>query len=526
MKASIFFTFLLAAIFMQPAFSAEAEAKPKGQKNTAESMDFNTYEKLVMAKSPYSESKFNWPTEEEFKKAHVQLALIEEKRGPSSSSGRPINLKLMSAELSAFNETFLKINTPEGLDAFIVSENSKYDSYKSDDIKFAVAQVSLLKPLRGIVWKMIPVVDKSKAIHSFVLTFVKKLATDLSIILPTEQWAAGFEYITQPYAEAGKIANQFNGEADVQVFMATQVYKALETAIDRVSHLNFSNGEMIWDKQVFYGSLTFKDNRDRYRLIGELERYATLTALHSTAFRLALGRVFSAQNGVLLAKKLGNLYGWDGFATREVDGVTAQQKIKIYRQHGFASYGMKFQDGDKWAINAWNHLVASVGFADTTWEFIKARPFDESFAFSATLGNNRNNFNRGDTRIKNLKALVTEGTAVLHNHVTGDVAKVNLSAFFKAPPRDLKSFFGLEFKDQGPPEINWISKKIEVSPGNFKDVKYRNYFQGEPIAWNLELFKAYFPDLKKQEDIPKSARLLSESWGSWLILLPMMKVLD
>jgi len=380
-------------------------------------------------------------------------------------------------------------------------------------------------------------VYRSHAIHSFVLTTFKRIADDMAIFFPSnDQWHAGFDYITQPYAENGAVVSKWNDERSLQAFMGGEVLDAVETALKRIYSLNFSK-DIIVDNQIFYGNQSFRDNLNRYRRLGEVERRAVLAGLEGWAGRLAFGRAYSAEGSIELAKQLGQLYGWDGFLFSKVEGVSQKRRHDVIMKAEFAGFGvLNAEDGAMQMQRAFKHIHEAVYRSAEVWEWMKGRPDDAVYPIRTfTAGPSR--VERGDDRFKYLRALVTYDNAPLHSHITNKVVLVNMVSFYTTnQPKDLKAFLASGYEGNPDNEKDeWIDKTIDLGNGKTATEPYRNYWAGRPNAWDVSLYHQYFPNVRTQkvgdtypgnDDIRTTAQILSQTWGSFGVVLPLLQMMD
>ena len=67
------------------------------------------------------------------------------------------------------------------------------------DAKLVAAQMALIMPFRGFLYRARPLVEDHKLAHSFVLTMIRNMSVGINVFLPTDQWSAGLKFVADPY---------------------------------------------------------------------------------------------------------------------------------------------------------------------------------------------------------------------------------------------------------------------------------------------------------------------------------------
>ncbi|MGZ3789112.1 MAG: hypothetical protein ACXVLQ_11350 [Bacteriovorax sp.] len=433
----------------------------------------------------------------------------------------------MSPEMKKFRDEFLKIKTADELDAKLTELDKNYEKLASDDIKFIAAQLVPMRALRGLVWRLIPTVEDTKIMHSILLTQVKNLAVNMKIFLPTDQWNAAFDYITQPFVQNGHFPYTKTGEAiaqfpkgselQVQAYIRSVVVPLLRTAALRLEKLDLSEDQVIWDNKLLYGPGSFPSAMDRYSLVGEVEKQISLTYLYGTLSELTYQSAYSQEGGMKMNQQISKLYGWDSFFS-QVDGVPASRRIKIIRDSKFSGWGKIFEDGQKWLNSSWTYLARSVEHGELAWTAMKNRQVSEMYLADNSYALP---FQRPiSLRLDNLKKMI-EGPTMIRSFITEETTTVNLKDFYLSPPTDLKDLYATQFEEG--PEMNSIPLKTNSGVQKFS---YRNYFRGRPTGWKMDVYKRYFPQVKNGADLQNTARILSQGWGSAVVAVPLANYMN
>lgn len=433
----------------------------------------------------------------------------------------------MSPEMKKFRDDFLKIKTADELDAKLTELDKNYDKLQSEDVKFMAAQIIPMRALRGLVWRLIPTVEDTKITHSLLVTQVKSMAVNMKIFLPTDQWNAAFDYISQPFVQNGQFPFTEEGvavaqfprgsEIHVQAYLRNVVIPMLRTSALRMEKLDLSDDQVVWDNKLLYGPGSFPSAMDRYSLIGEVEKQSSLTYTYGTLSELAYQSAYSQQGAMKMNQQISKLYGWDAFLS-QVDGVPASKRINIIRKPEFASWGVMYDDGQKWLNASWAYLARTVEHGDLAWTAMKNRPVSETFfadnssalPFQRVVG----------LRMDNLKKMM-EGPTMVRSFITDETTTVNLKDFYLNPVHDLKDLYATQF--EGGDEMK--SMTLQTKSGA-KKLSYRNYTHGRPTGWKVEVYKKYFPKVNNGSDLTNTARILSQGWGTSAVAMPLANYMN
>ncbi len=503
---------------------------PFAQAVTSSSLKPQAYYAIITQAAPYDDAwKKNFPAASAAaqEKSVKAMKTQEPQRKLASDMDQEFYESKMSVPMKKFRDDFLNVKTADDLDTFLLETDKKYDTYPGD-VQFIAAQLLPLRVFRGIIWKLVPTVQDSNLAHSLILTQVKSVAVNMKVLLPTDQWQAGFDYVTQPFVEngvapflrKGQVVAPFarSNEADVQSYVRLAVIPALRQSAARLEKLDLSSDLAVWDNKLLYGTGSFPSAVDRYALFGEVERHAALSNIFAGLSELCYQSAYSLQGSLQLNQEIGKLYGWDGFLGK-VDGVPAAKRIQVIRNPKFASWGRLFQDGTKWTSDAWFFLGRSVDHGEKMWNAMKDRPVSETFVvnnasalpFQRPIGN----------RFENLKRLL-QGPAEIHSFVTDEKVVVNLEKYYLQPPSDLKRLYALPSSEDGP-EMLALNLNVNGKP---KSVPYRNFLYGRPTQWDLSVYQPYFPTVKTNQDLQRAARILSQGWGTSAIATPLMNYMN
>jgi hypothetical protein len=418
-----------------------------------------------------------------------------------------------SPAMQSFEKEFFQITTGSAFDAELSKLSSNYDSY-TPDVQFVVAQLLPLKALRGIIYRMIPLVRKQRITHSALLTIVKETAEGVHVFLPTDQWKAGFEYITEPFTESDP---QFQDEVDFQRFLAETMKDALSDEAKRLNKLNLDTSPaMVFDNQIFYGTASFQDGLNRYRIVGEADKATVLSGVYGGIANIDVFCSYNVDQLLQLAADEGHFFGLDGFNslfTDNLNGAPSMERIQKLQESKFKKLFTKTTYGNEWMQDAYQNITMSVHNAYVAWKEVKQRSISDYWVLDPRVIAPMNNDIH--TAFVNMKA-VLNGQPV-RSAITGDVVTLSLKDFFFHSPDDLKDLLPNGFHDSTKP----LEKTITDTKGHPVQVQYRNYLQGRPTAWKVVVYQKYFPNVKTNADIETAARVLAQTWGGPLGSLPL-----
>lgn len=465
----------------------------------------------VVKKAPFSAEKFAFQTWSE-EDAALKMKSSEKKRKPANSS--MIDDSMMSKELKAIQARVHAVKTSEAMETLLNDLDKNYESYPTD-VKFYITQIMPAKAFRGIFYRLKPLFDgKSNFVHSQILTTAKAMATRAQVFLPYEHAQAGYEYIASPFVSStGEMVEGFKEEADVQVWIVSELLPLINQSAQRLEKLNLVE-PIVWDQKMVFGPKSFGDSVNRFKMIGEFEKNLSLSAHYGAITNLATIRAYSVQNSVALYKEIGFLYGFDGFGLfNRIDGVSAEKVAKVMRKPAFANTGKLMPDGDKWMDYAYKSSQKSLKRLSMAWELSSSERKDENlYAFNTNFINVNRDEVEENLRILN-RVIMSKDVESLRSGVTGEVVQMNYSKLFTSPPKDLKVFLPTQFDKNAK-----ASREVTLANGTKKTLTYRNYAEGSATGWDVKQYETYFPSVKVNDDVYRTVRVLNHIQGNWLAL--------
>lgn len=414
----------------------------------------------------------------------------------------------------ASTHSYAGIKTADDLYQFLswINDDSNYNKL-SDDAKFAAAQMTPLLAFQGFYNRAMKLVESEPIAHSMVVTTLRTFASGVIVYFPTEQWTAGLKYLVMPSSTMG---GDITTEIDFHRFLERELVPAVIKMKNRLEALNFKKQNIYFDNQVMYGTASFFSDRDRYIRIGEAERRATLSGVYYVLSGLESLNAYNL-NGIFESiEKIGKNYGWNALSY-DPGKSTSKKRFEILREISEKRGLFELRPGGEgWMKASFSSLQYAVANTAWSWAEIKGRSKEKDsgnslfdprafMSFSRMIGAGINNMeyivgtNKGESSVR---------SAV----VSLDSTPVNLSAFFNDPPKNLTKLMPTQFDES--PYVNYAQI-------NGKKREWHNFLNGRPTGWDLREFQKCFPNVKSSNDVTRVARIMAQSWGGWLLGIPM-----
>ncbi len=465
----------------------------------------------------------------------------------------------MSDAYVAMGNRIRNLKDVESLAKLIAELDDGYDKYKDADLKLLALETAQLRPLRGIIYRMIPIVENNKVTHSALLTKMMKMATRMGIYSPTTQSKLVMAYLTQPY----DFMTRFQTPYELQRFVRKEAYDAVWKSTDRLMKLNLEErskdkkpGKLVVDSSVFYsgvGMNHYTDPNTQYNFFQEGERHVFLAMKFRTLKDQNAFTAFNIDKLADLTTELGKLYGMETFRDK-IAGISTRDIHDVIMKPQFATMFVANSSAPVAMGNVQyftNQMVLQLGEA---WKSLKEDrvKVDLSGIINPAVANA---FSDSLEHVLPVWEDMMKGDTRMVAKTTGDVIHVNVPAYYaaftsKSPSaeqawaRDLKHFLPTTFyttpldsnctsKNQvhvkmfavngigDHPTPGMISKQITVKDEKGKDTKifacYRDYRSGSPIGWDVKAYKSIYPGLQKSDMVDSYQRILKQSEGGRLV---------
>lgn len=412
--------------------------------------------------------------------------------------------------------------------AVIVDKYNQDANYKNLSVqsKWVAAQLAALKPWRGFLTRARPLIEKSGApfVHTFLISWLRSVNAGINAFVPTPQWKAGFDYVVKPFV--GMPAD-IETERQLYNFVQEELLPALYVLSGRLNHLVYTytdegtpnerrvqNNEFkpfYFDNKLVYSTSKIVDEQDRYVILDRAELLSALSGVNLTISALQGSLAYDWTELLPTIHSIGAVYGFNTYIPFiNHDKMTAKFRInKIKDSTGLfklipAQPGLP-EGGSTWTKVSYTWFKEGVRNGRLAWHSLKASKNENRDRYPIMDPRSLTPFARIiDTSFENIEALI-KGEGVKSSLVDGEEIQVNFKLLFDNPPADLKSFLAVDFEGGESFNRDPLTKR-----------KYRNYMMGNPKSWNAATYQKYFPGIT-QENIPKAARILSQTWGSNII---------
>jgi hypothetical protein len=524
--------FILLVLLAQPAFAKEAKDKVSIEKDGSLSLLVPALEQSVSYEKTWND---NHPASEydQYLKESLKTAI----RAPANSE----NI-LSPKDLTKLRTDLYALASADALNDYIEKTVTPNYANYSADAKLVANQLIELHALRGFIYKMVPLVDQQKMAHSFLLTFVMRLATSISVYFPTySQWTVGFNYIAEPYDGI----TEFNSIRDLQSFLNTTLYQAINDSDLRLRQIPIPEKGLVWDNTLLMNDNSYSDSFDRYVYVQDAERYAWLAGKQRAMARMktfcayGLNDVFAITNNIAKMQTeevadgaIASLFDRSNGQTY-VEGLSSKDRNDKINDAKYPYFGRLWKGGTVSMQQALAHYQQMVSDADRSWKFLDNKKTEYNHVFIQR--GYADVFDRRASRVlptwKDLLGLsrddqlpsasLTTHPVVLTSHLEGtaknpEKVKVDLIAFFNHPPTNLRTLLPTAYQANGQDAVWKVKGKY----------KYHNYNRGMANQWSYSAYQVLFPDLSKDaggsgDKIKGFQRVLSQSWGGRFIGIPL-----
>lgn len=422
-------------------------------------------------------------------------------------------------------DKFAGISTPAQLhDLLKRLNNDAYYNSLSPDAQFAAAQMAPFISMHALFNRAQPLIEPSPFSHLETVTALRAMATSVMVYLPTKQWEAGMQYMVLPATDMG---GDIASENALHDYLEKELIPNLAKMTTRLKALSFASKPVYFDNKVFYGSAEFTSQQDRYVRISEPERLLALASGYSAMANLESLNAYNL-NG--LFKAVDSIAKNTGFASMlgySPERTTSQKRFSIIRNIN-ASEGLfnLRPGGGVWMDAAYVNLTNAVASGIIAWKELRARTNDNS-----SMNSEANAYGivldpravMGADRVltfsaSNMSYTVTgkANERIRSAVVSSEGRQVSLYNFYHHPPDSLVNLMPNKF------DTSAYNQTMQI---NGKSRAWHNYLAGRPTGWPIQEYQKIFPDVRTSDDIPFTARVLSQSWGGWMLGIPLSTVI-
>lgn len=479
----------------------------------------------------------------------------ESKRRPANSSQVGTE-DMLSKEYVAFRNELLKARTGQQFNDVIKKYSDNFDKIplSARDLKFTIARMAAWLPMRGVIWRMAPMVHKITTTQAGLVASLKNFSEQVKINMPDSHLEAQMLFLTMPTPEL--VGKEFHTESDFVTFLMTDVYEALKTSGKRLIILKMYNEgpngtqlPMLFDGKIRFGDDAFGDNYDsfeRFKVVGEAERTAALARIHRRMYAISVMGAYNWNGHLAVKKEIGALFGmgiaesalFDALPGEDdpyLRSVSREARVKVIKK--YPELYKRTPNGQSWMNLAYYHLYTSGQYLGKTWENIKNNTSGYVAQLDPEVFMARKE--QVEAGVMNTKKLVgaygkgVDGTTRINGSLSGEEIEVNVKGFFDNSPADLKDLLptgfaknedlnelksNAEFKTLTPVRADKDIMQITFDKST-APVRFRNYLYGRATKWNIgkNAYGTLFPNLQKPEDVAKAMRILNETRGARLL---------
>lgn len=435
------------------------------------------------------------------------------------------------------------IKTPEDVQTLLEDLNTKFKAgaFTEPDAKLLAAQLLMARPFRGFISRSRNIFEtpsgNARMAHTTAVTTLRAMAAGLDTYVPNDdQWKAGFLYSVQPFftpwddsksdicrtdAKWNETCSISNGTR-FQAWLRKEVLPRVMDLNNVLASLDLSSKPIYVDNKIFFGKADFASSKDRFLRLGEAERLLLLSGTQAMLSSLYGIQAFKLDGLFESMDTVAKVYGFQ--TVFRTDYATAKDRFAAIRQH---TNLFKFKENMRpvaltYLNQSYESLKTSMQNAHLAWRYLDSRESDRGqrdnlidprlvAPFQRILSTGFSNA-MGIVGINSNYQEVAQGEVVsaLYN---GEVVKVNLKQFFVNPPSSLQDFMPTEFE----------GGNTMIPVAKYND-QYRNYWRGNPKAWNYQVYSRYFPEATSADGVKRTARVMAQSWGGFILGLPLALV--
>ncbi|MCB0394479.1 MAG: hypothetical protein KDD25_07960, partial [Bdellovibrionales bacterium] len=454
----------------------------------------------VVTIEPYSKSEFK----KELKRAREYAeSQSKKRRGVASrvneeaalSCGfRELRDRLIGGSGCVSGKAGAKKSAVESADqlAAIIADadnDSFYSKLEDDDAKLLAAQLALLAPMRGILYRSRGLVEDYRLSHSVVLTAIRAAATGVTIFGTNSSWKSAIKFLGDPYPGIERTL-QLKDDQSFYQFISTELENSVRKFHDRINELDFNSG-IRFDAKTLFGETDFADDQDRYFSLGYPEQRALIGGAQLALSGIQAGKSYVWKGFFAAIQNVAEVYGYDAngvsrvLGFRSPKGATPENRVAVIRKKS-PELG-NFRSGhEEYLRSSYNLLKVGIQNLQAAKEAtdgnterldrIGVRQFIDPRAVAP--------FGRiADTSFENLLSLLDDKpvTSAIYQ---GEEVRVKVREMFGfesgVTPPNLQGFLPDQFNQE----------KFETKKGGYI---YHNYLSGAPTHWNYNYYRRYFP---------------------------------
>lgn len=367
------------------------------------------------------------PSRADFERRFAKIS--EAARAPAEALPPPA--PRITPALDTFLEKLWSVRSGREIDNFLTEADSRYENYPTD-LKFAVAQLTLLKAFRGFGWQALPLLTVVGDARQQQAAEPREFFYRLVRLPVRKDWTGGWSYVSAPF---GGFQPAFGLVGLMQSAVDDRIYPEILRAIQRVSALSVANEPVAVDPRQPLDFLGVGARAIRW--MDESDRALLLAQLHRLAYFYSLSLVYETNSYPALQARLKlppDLLG----LPLELSRAHPAERAMAIRSSSEAQSFQQRSDADIWLQRAYSHLYGVIGFSRMAWlqgvgKRDRIAPQIRRLFPALTEVD--------DIRIRNLWHLVeNEGMAefLWRNGSTERKLQVNLHAFITGLPQEAR----------------------------------------------------------------------------------------
>ncbi len=514
----------------------------------------------------------------------VQDIVVEEKK--NRATGRSIASEdKVSGDFKNFRDEMIAVRDGIQFEKVLTTWVEKLDMNEKDpqnnplenDAKFMIARMRAFLPMKGIAWRMTPMVHKVPVSQEVLLATLRNYAEQIMINEPDSHVQAQMMYFTMPLPGVKK---PMNIEADFITFLLKEVkpeltksIKTLEAMANSRQMQRKAEGRDVGlyiDTKLRFGSNSFNGTDyapyERYKAVGYGELFAAIARIHRRIAAIEImgaydwNRHFQFRQSVAqkfgIGKAQDDLVEWiDGLPY--ISGMTRKERAKILvNSRAYDSlYTLVKNGGSAHLANAYKEMSQSAFYLVKAWEVLEKEDLDRAWQLDPELFRGRKE--QVAVGIENIKKIfydvdfdLTDAKPApgkpqeLIGSLSGEKVYFDLKTFMTDPasqPQDLKELVAathdvdhseiMALKELAASKTNGISPVYAtIKEGKRQDIltmktklagdkketeqNFRDYLYGRGTGWKTKVYAPLFGTMNNGGDVARKMGILNETRGA------------
>ena len=440
-----------------------------------------------------------------------------------------------------------KPTTSQDVHNILMHLDKKYknEEIKSQDARVLAAQLLIFKSFRGFIDRSRGLFvkkrryffgnDEARVAQTIAVTTLRMMASGLDTYLPSQEWKAFFNYTVEPFAIKKEDCNEENWQEaclmntgdKLQIWSLKELLPRFLDLRKELLAIEDSGSHMYWDNKIIFSFGDFTHDRDRFFRLGRPEQLLLLSFVDLNISGILGFSAFHLTGFFEAMDDVAKVYGFK--QAFSADLATSQDRWKAIKEQKNLFKYKNTKVAKENLLKSYYHLKSSLQNSYLAWEILDqgkshkdnlidsrlVQPFNRIFNTGF-----QNTFNILGVRLNDNFDEVSQGE-VQSAVAQGEKVTVKLKEFFENPPNSLQDFMPIGFESGK----NMLQKTVTSSEGEKETYEYRNYYKGNPNQWKYNVYKKYFPEVSGPEDVRRVSRVMAQSWGGFVLGLPLAMVM-